>query len=239
MPPPKHLSSLPSCAAGHGALTYTALATAFSYIFCDPVFVFSLFSGLYLMAWGLGTLRAEKSRRSTEGTVALILFHSLAGILMANPGIWAVLAANETARVLLRTQHQDLLFLILPLGIILTVCCGWIFGARQAAISKLIKTQKYPEAKPRKKFWEQDYCGAFAGIMIFAFIFNPLWGLIRGILLSQVIALGVTDLVFLRASPKSNPPLLKILLFLTHIYILISIGAHPFVSKGLDTISGF
>ncbi|HQO58035.1 MAG TPA: hypothetical protein PLT76_04880 [Candidatus Omnitrophota bacterium] len=239
MPLPKRLLWLPSCAAGHGALTYTALATAFSYIFCDPVFVFSLFSGLYLMAWGLGMLRVEKSRRGTEETVALILFHSLAGILLANPGIWAVLAANETARVLLRTRHQDLLFLILPLGIILTVCCGWVFGVRQAAISKLIKTQKHAETQTGKTFWEQDYCGAFAGIMIFAFIFNPLWGLIRGILLSQVIALGVTDLVFFRASPQSQPRLLKILIFLTHIYILISLGAHPFVSNALDAISGF
>lgn len=239
MPPHKHLTFLNSCAAGHGALTYIALATAFSYIFSDPVFVFPFFTGLYLAAWGLGTLRAEKPAGGPERTVTLILFNSFAGILLATPGIWATLLANETLRYILRTRHQDLLFLILPAGIILTVCLGGVFGARQAAFSRLTNSKKNPEASPHATFWESDHFGASAGILIFAFIFNPLWGLIRGILLSQAIALGVTDIAFLRSFPKKQPFVLKILFLLANLCVLASLGAQNFMITSLDAMSGF
>ncbi|MFA5261631.1 MAG: hypothetical protein WC450_10420 [Candidatus Omnitrophota bacterium] len=238
MSPHKRLTYLNLCAAGHGSLTFIALATALSYIFNDPAFVFSFFTGLYLAAWGMGTLWAEKYAGDHERIVRLILFNSLAGILLANPGIWAILGANEMIRYVLRARHQDLLFLRLPAGIILTLCLGMVFGARQSAFSKLMKSKNYPGAGAGSKFWESGYSGAFAGIMLFTFIFNPFGGLVRGLLLSQVITLGIIDLAFFRLSPASKPFVLKIMLLGTNIYVLASLLAQRFVINGLDALSG-
>ena len=230
---------LNQCAAGYGTLTYIALATALSYIFSDTVFVFSFFTGVYGLALGLGALWGDNRPGIDEKTVERVLFSSLAGIALANPGIWGILGANETLRYMLTGRHQGQLLSIFSMGMILTIGIGMVSGARQSFSSKLIKKEHAPDSGPAIKIFTSDYFGAFAGVIVFTFILNPFLGLIRGILLSQVVMLGVIDLAFLRLFREEQPLGLKLLLLITNIYVLAAILSQNAVIRALDTISGF
>ena len=235
----RDLRLLNLCAGSYSALTFTALATAISYIAGGITVTFSFLTGIFLTALGIGTLWGEKLAVESEKAARLILLNSLAAVLLANPGIWGIMGANEILRHILRAWHLDLLFLILPAGAALTLGLGIVSGARLSLVLKSVReAEPSKAATPAIQILTSDYFWAFAGIIGFMFILNPFLGLVRGILLSQIIMLGVIDLTFLRLSLKSKPLSLKLLLLGANIYAAAAaLGLNAFLNF-LNAMSG-
>lgn len=232
----KRLIVLNLFTSGHCTITHIALAMALSYITSNSVYVFTFFTGLYLMSMGMGVLFVENIHLKSNRLTNLILLNSMAGIILANPGITGIITANELGRFLLRAYHIDLLFLMFPAGIILTVLIGMVSGAEIPVFSKLIEKENGHTSKPIIGVLTSDYFGAFAGIMAFTFLLNPFTGLLNGIFISQVITLIIIDYTFykLKASKKLLP-----LLFILNIYVLILFLLRMPFANFIDGISAF
>jgi len=215
------------------------LSVSLSYIFSNSIFIFSLFTGLYLMSMGLGVLLIERIRLSGDQWVRLALGNSCLGVILANPGIIAVLLLNEWLYFMLRSHQIDALFLMFPIGIVFTVLIGIVSGAELPILSKLIEEEKWHVARPIIGVLTSDYFGAFLGTMIFAFILYPFAGLIQTIFIAQIVTLACIMVVFfsLASVPKRRVPVTS--LCLLNVYVLGMFFYQDRLLSFLDAISGF
>ncbi len=191
------------------------------------------------MSMGIGTLFVEKIKGDSDRFVSLIILNSLIGILLANPGIIGIMGLNEILRYLLRAQQKDLLFLLFPLGIVLTTLIGMVSGAELPFFSKLIEKEKWHVSKPIIGVLTSDYFGACVGILIFTFFLNPFLGLIPSILVSQILTLTLINITFFKLRLNKKHPSLRNLLILTNVYILAVLLLQEKLINLLDAISGF
>lgn len=225
--------------SGHCTITYIALSMSLSYIVSNSIFVFSFFTGLYLMSMGIGALLVEKLNVRSERLVALILLNSLLGVFLANPGIPGIIVLNEFGRYLLRAQHIDLLWGMFPLGIVLTILIGVVSGAELPIFSKLIEQEGWHVSKPIIGVLAGDYFGAFAGIVLFTFILNPFAGLINAIFVSQIITLGCVNFsCFTITALKKRFKVLPFLISMNVYVLLMYLWRDRFV-QFIDAVSSF
>jgi len=233
----KQLVILNLVISGHCTIIHIALAMALSYIASNSIFVFTLFTGLYLMSMGLGALLVEKINISSPRFMLLIFLNGLVAILLANPGITGIILLNEYGRVLLRQGHVDLLWIIFPLGMILTSFIGIVSGAELPMFSKLIEKHDSSSAKPIIQILASDYFGASLGIILFTFILNPFVGLIHSIFLTQIVTLACINGIYFTLYKFSDHLRLSFGLILINLYVLIMyLGREDFV-RWIDQIS--
>mgnify|MGYP006288143441 FL=1 len=206
--------------SSHCTIAYIALSMALSYIFSNSILVFSFFTGLYLMSMGIGALLIEKVRPSSAPLVRLLFHNSLLGVLLASPGVILVLIINESLHIWLRQQGADLLFLMFPLGIVLTVCIGIVSGAELPIFSKIIEEENLHRTRPIISVLASDYFGAFVGIMLFTFILNPFLGLIQAITVSQALTLIIITVAYAAVRPAGSFRTLGLILLLD-VYVIV------------------
>lgn len=209
---------------------------ALSYIMSNSVFVFSLFTGVYLMSMGMGVLLVEKINMNSSRLMSLMILNSLAGILLANPGITGIITINELARYLLRAREIDLLPVLLPLGILLTALVGIVSGAEIPIFSKISENERWHPSKPVIGILTSDYFGAAVGIIAFTFFLNPFAGLFNGVFLSQMAALTVINSVYfsMNISKRILPAMMAV-----NIYVLVMFLLRTPFANWIDTISSF
>ncbi len=182
--------------SAHCMVAQLALLMAISYIFSNSVLVFSFFSGLYLMSMGLGSLLVESLRLDSCRYVSLVFWNSVAGIVLANPGVFGIIVLNEYIRMMLHVYGSDLSFLLFPSGIVLTCLIGVVSGAELPIFSKITEMENWHVSMPMIGVLRNDYLGAFVGVVVFTFILNPFSGLISSILISQMICLACINVVY-------------------------------------------
>jgi len=187
---------LNNAAAAHCFITQTALAMALSYIFSNSVYVFSFFTGLYLMSMGLGVLVVERLRIREGGWPGIIFVNVCLGLLLACPGIPGLLLLNELSYHWLRSGGPDLLGALFPAGIAFTMLIGMVSGAELPIFSRLIESGDEHPSRPLIAVLTSDYLGAAAGVAAFAFVLYPFFGLIRAVIVSQVLTLACLDAVY-------------------------------------------
>lgn len=138
------------------------------------------------MSMGIGTLLIEPLTFNSKRLMQLIIINSLLGIVLANPGVIGILFLNEYLHFILRNYSLDILSLLFPLGIILTILIGIVSGAELPIFSKLIEEENLEASKPIIHVLISDYFGAFLGIIIFSLFLNPFFGLVKAIIYAQI-----------------------------------------------------
>lgn len=220
-------------------ITQIALTTAYSYIFSNSIFCFSFFTGLYLMSMGLGALLVERFHWRKDQFVELIFLNSLAGVVLANPGVLGILGLNEGLRWLLRTHDVNLLGVMFPLGIVLSVLIGLVSGAELPIFSKLTEADQSNASKPMVGVLVSDYLGAALGILLFTFILNPLTGLIPSLLISQAVTLIYIACAFLFYPGAARPKRLQTLLLSLCLYVALLLLVRGPLALWIDGISAY
>ena len=172
------------------------LNSAMSYVLSNSIFIYSLYTGIYLMAMGLGVLVVEKLKVDSQRIVSVIFFNALLALVLSNPGILGVLFLNEGLIALYRNHDVNLMFLTYPAGIFLTVCLGMVSGAEIPLFSKLFESMKQDSSKPLIAVLTSDYLGAFAGTLLFTLLLLPFLGLVRAIVVAQAVLLLMVDYMF-------------------------------------------
>ncbi len=215
-----------------------ALSYGLSYIFSNSIFVFAFFTGLYLMSMGLGTLVVERLTLKSEQLIQCILINSVMGVLLANPGITGLLLTNEYLYALLRNHSIDLLYLMFPLGFILTILIGLVSGSELPIFSKLIETKKWHTSKPIIGVLTSDYFGAFTGVLIFTLLLNPFVGLVTAILISQTVTILYADFIYFKERIMTKNKKLTVTLLFINLYVVYFWFAQKGFTSLLDSISG-
>ena len=206
----------------HCTLSYIALSLMFGYIFSNSIFFFTLFTGIYLIAMGFGVIGVERIYLSREKWISMIFINCLLGIFLANPGIPFLMILNEYLLFYLRSREIDGLFVMLPLGIILTLSIGMVSGAEFPIFSKLAESDKDDTPKTLISVLKTDYFGAFLGIVLFTFILNPFFGLIKSIIISQVASLIYINMSYFSRLNTSRSYPLTVFLLIMDAYVCIS-----------------
>ena len=122
-----------------------SLNSGLSYIFSNTVFTYALFTGVFLLSMGLGVAVVDKMRLDASRVIKVILLNSLILIAAANPGIPLLFLGNEYLYLALRRDHIDIIYLVYPVAVLLTVVIGFISGLELPLFSKLIESQKIEE----------------------------------------------------------------------------------------------
>jgi spermidine synthase len=131
------------------------------------------------------------------------------------------------------------MFLLFPLGIVLTVLIGIVSGAELPIFSKLIEIEKWHVSQPIIGVLTSDYFGAFTGIITFTFFLNPFFGLIPSILISQLVTLGVINATFFYFGFRRRVSRTAVFLVLINIYVAGMLLWHRPIVDLIDAISGF
>lgn len=216
-----------------------SLSAGLSYIFSNSVFIFAFFTGLYLMSMGIGSLIVEKFNFDTEKFTQILLVNSALGIILANPGITGLLLSNEYISFITRHYNLNLSWILLPLGVILTICIGIVSGAELPIFSKYIEKKNWHTSKPMIGVLTSDYLGAFAGIIIFTLILNPFFGLIPSILISQIMTVVVINYVYWKERAVFQSRKLGGYLLILNIYLAGTFLLKDTIIFYLDHISKF
>jgi len=213
------------------------LSISLSYIFSNSIFIFSLFTGLYLMSMGIGVLLIERFNFSKQQWIKIALLNSCFGVLLANPGIVAILLFNEYIYFILRAHQVDLLFLMFPVGIVFTVMIGVVSGAELPILSKFIEKEKWHLSKPIIGVLTSDYFGAFVGTIVFAFVLYPFTGLISTIFAVQIITLVCINFMYFSMSEFQKKIVPCLSLVVLNLYVIfLYVNKDSFV-KMIDAIS--
>jgi len=198
-----------------------ALNTTLSYLFSNSIYIFSFFIGLYLMSMGLGVLIVNKLPISEKNVINFIVANALISILIANPGFFTLLYFNEETRMLLRTTHSQLHNLVFLFGIILTILLGIVSGIELPLFSKLLESTQEKDSSILTALLTTDYLGAFVGSVLFSILFYPFWGLIKGIILSQLFLLIALGIITATSFKMINKYLIVVLLIIS-VYVSFS-----------------
>ena len=198
-----------------------ALNTTLSYLFSNSIYIFSFFIGLYLMSMGLGVLIVNKLPISEKNVINFIVANALISILIANPGFFTLLYFNEETRMLLRTTHSQLHNLVFLFGIILTILLGIVSGIELPLFSKLLESTQEKDPSILTALLTTDYLGAFVGSVLFSILFYPFWGLIKGIILSQLFLLIALGIIAATSFKMINKYLIVVLLIIS-VYVSFS-----------------
>ncbi len=234
----KYLVTLNLFTSCHCMVTYIALSMALSYIFSNSILTFSFFTGLYLMAMGIGALLVERLDKDKTPLIKLLFHNSLAGILLASPGVIMILILNEYLHILLRNHQIDLLYLMFPTGILLTLCIGIVSGAELPVFSMIAEKEGLPVARPIITVLASDYFGAFVGIMLFTFILNPLMGLIQAITFSQALTLLVINAAYFSIRIPNRRKTSGLILIL-NIYVFVMFWHRDTLINFIDQLSAY
>jgi len=100
----KPLIYLNFCTSAHCMIVYLALSISLSYLFSQTIFVFSFFTGLYLMAMGLGVYIVERKVQPQAQMSQCILINSLLGIIVANPLIYRLSYLGKICKYLILNE---------------------------------------------------------------------------------------------------------------------------------------
>ncbi len=226
--------------AVQSSITYLCLATALSYIFSNTVFIYSFFTGLYLMAMGGGVLIVQRLRiHDPVHTTRAVLTNALAALLLANPGIPLLLFFNETAHVLRRHTGFDPSPLVFPIGILMTVLIGLVSGAELPIFSRLSETSKRGPARLLNLILTSDYFGAALGVLLFAFLLFPFTGLLGALFLSQTGVLVTISVLTRRWPPSHRPSVSPLVLLFFNVYALACLLLRGPILDLLDAMSGW
>ena len=170
-------------------LAYLCLTISMSYILSSSIFVFSLFTGIYLMSMGIGSILINKIPFSEKNIQPIILSISIIGILLINPGVIGLMYLNEYLFYIFRNSQTNYINIILIYGISLTIFIGILSGSELPLFSKLLEAQKKEQSELLVKVLSFDYFGTCIGVILFNFLMFPFWGLTNSILISQSIAI--------------------------------------------------
>ena len=198
-----------------------ALNTALSYLFSNSIYVFSFFVGLYLMSMGLGAIIADKLPVTKDNVLSLIIINGLLALVLVNPGVFGLLYFNEETRMLLRTTGSSLHTLVFPIGLFATVLLGIVSGIELPLFSKLLEASDEDDTSVLTAVLTTDYLGAFVGSIMFSLLIYPFYGLMKGIVLSQLF-LVVALLILALSSLKMVSKKINILLGVVTTYIVFS-----------------
>ena len=189
--------------------------------------------------WDWAQLLAKGFISHVKNLFYVFSLTQLSGVILANPGITGLLLINEYFHFLLKNYSIDMQFAILPLAMVLSILIGMVSGAEVSIFSKLIERKKWHASKPIISFFTSDYFGAFAGILMFTFLLNPFVGLIKSIVLCQLITLCCINFIYFRTNLfLKQKPFSLTLLFIDFYFILFFIFQNQFIII-LDSISGF
>ncbi len=216
--------------------TNLTVTTAYSYIFQNTIFIYSLYTGLFLMSMGLGVLLVQKFNIPQHLLIRILFINGVIIVLITNPTIFGLFWINEYLHYLYRTKCLDFLFVIFPLGLFLTTIIGIIAGSELPLFSKLIEAEGKEASRPLTAVLVSDYIGSFIGSMAFAFILFPSLGLIKSIFVVQVVMLVVLDLLFVYLKYYKRITAI-IILSIINIYVIISFIFQDSVLNILDSIS--
>lgn len=188
-----------------------SINTAMSYIFSESISTFTLFTGLYLMAMGLGVIIVDRLVLTAERLVAIVRANSLFVLVVAVPGIPLLLLTNEALRSWERTGGPDPAYINYPLGIALSVVLGIISGMEMPLLSKFTgeDIENKGDTGALTGALVSDYLGAFGGILCYAILLYPWLGLI-GSLLVAVALYGILILAFLGRLGGKRPVFLTL-----------------------------
>jgi len=170
-------------------LAYLCLAIAMSYILSSSIFVFSLFTGIYLMSMGLGSILINKISISEKNIQPIILSIAIIGLLLINPGVISLMYLNEYLFYIFRNSQTDYITITLIYGILLTIFIGILSGSELPLFSKLLESENKEQSELLVKVLSFDYFGTCIGVIIFNFLMFPFWGLTNSILISQLISI--------------------------------------------------
>ncbi len=211
---------------------------ALSYIFSNSIFVFSFFTGLYLMMMGMGVLLVEKFPLSQKRWTQVLVINGMIGVMFANPGVVGLLFCNEYFLYVLRKFDHNWTFLLLPLGILLTMGIGIVSGAELPIFSKIYEEEKKEISKPLIGVLWSDYFGAFLGIIIFIVILYPFIGLINVIFFSQIIVLIYINVLIFSLKIFNVKSRGYIILICINFYVLVSFVFRDGLINYLNSLSG-
>ncbi len=225
--------------SGHCMIAQLALSMALSYIFSNSIFIFSFFTGLYLMSMGIGALLVEKFDVPTDWLIKFVIVNSILGVLLASPGITGVIVFNEFLSYLLRTYQLDLGTILFPLGIILSILIGIVSGAELPIFSKLIEKENWPTSQPIISVLVSDYFGAFFGVVIFTFILNPFTGILNAIVITQIITLIAINYTHFTLKIFSKESKIPLILMIVNVFVGMMFLYRNTFAGFVDAISGF
>lgn len=217
--------------------THLALNTAFSYVFQNTIFIYSLFVGVFLASMGLGVLVVQRIKIDRSRLIQLLLGNGVVVLLLANPGTFLVLYLNELLIYLLRSEGVDLLWVMFPVGLVLTALVGMAAGAELPVFSRLLEREDAgQDAAPLTGVLASDYLGSFVGTIAFAFLLFPSVGLVQSILIVQAVMVVVLDAVLLWFGSLRRPRNLLATLAL-NAYVFWSLSSGDLFLALLDQVS--
>ena len=203
-------------------VTYLCLNVALSYILSNSVFVFSLFTGIYLMSMGLGAFLANRINFKKENVDQIIIYNALIGMLVINPGVSLLMYFNESLFAHFRNSGTNYLPITFIIGIILTVLNGLFSGSELPLFSKLIEGEDTKQGNFLTRILTVDYLGTCLGVLVFSFVLFPFWGLINSMAFSQFATVLILGVVFAKFPRKTKTYWISYgLLFLISLTLLV------------------
>lgn len=163
-------------------MAHIALSMAVSFMFSNSIFIFSLLSGVYLFAMGLGTIVVDYLKSKNRLPDHMLYYNILFGLLLFNPGIYILMVLNEYVLFWHREYGFFLNDMILILSVLISLVLGIISGFELPFFTTMYEKIK---TEGLVKILASDYLGAFFGIICFSLVIFPLYGLLRGIFYTQ------------------------------------------------------
>jgi len=108
------------------------------------------------------------------------------------------------------------------LGIVLSITIGIVSGAELPIFSKVIEKEDWQTPKPIIAVLSSDYFGAFAGIMIFTFILNPFFGLIKTICMAQLFTLFIINAIYFSTNIFKRSRKEYVLFGILNLFVIVS-----------------